>query len=350
MSKGVSERVSVSNAWPVLSRNSSNAVIVVNAAVDHERSIEWGLLQDASILVEKPLTLSVSSSRRLIENARRQGVYIAAAHVFLFADYLINFKKKIQSLNGIVSVDLVWADALREERHGEAKSFDPGLRIFEDCIPHVMSIMEVINPGEPARLVRLEFLRGGAQLELELTSAHTKYTVHLVRNGPMRRRVVTVADAKNFFTLDFSREPGTITNEAEVISASPNWDTLEKPLSQLLTAFFDASTGGGRDRRLETELSLRASNLSEEILLAYQVAQSEWIARNLLDSEKNSDDLCYAINEICASSFNEHILKDKMPHIVQIIKNEAQVTVDTNQLIIRPMDFIKSVLNKIITK
>jgi hypothetical protein len=350
--RGVGERVIAVSSLPVFPERELKAVIVVNAANDHEKSIEWALSQDAAVLVEKPLTLSFSASRRLVDEAERHGAYLAAAHVFLFAEYLVNFKKMIQALDGIISIDVLWADAAVELRHGEAKSFDPGLRIFEDCIPHVMSMLDVLNPGESLRLVRLEFLRGGAQLELVLASTHLRYAVRLVRNGVERRRVLTAADSGKFFTLDFSQEPGRIVNGSETISASPDWATAQKPLSRMLEAFLGAAAGGHRDARLGSALGLRAATLSEEILPAYQAAQAEWLSKRLPDADENDEDLRYALREIGMSGYphSRRINEESLSQIIQNIKYKTQVAVSREQLVARPIDFVKSVLKKFRTK
>lgn len=346
------ERVSVFSSLPVLPGRESKAVVVVNAATDHEKSIDWALSQDAAVLVEKPLTLSSSASRRLVDEADRRGVYMAAAHVFLFAEYLISFKNRIQALDGVVSIDVLWADPAVEARHGEAKSFDPGLRIFEDCIPHVMSMLDVLNPGASLRVVGLEFFRGGAELELVLADLHFRCTVRLVRNGTQRRRVLTAANSENTFILDFSREPGTIVNGSEAISALPDWASTQKPLSRMLEAFLVAAGGGHRDARLGVEVGLRAASLSEEILPAYEAAQAEWLSKRLPGAEENDENLRYALREI-AMSADPHfrpINEESLGQIIQDIKCHAQDAANNEQLVMRPIELVKSVLNKIRTR
>jgi predicted dehydrogenase len=299
--KGVGNRVSASNSLPVLHERDSKAVIVVNACADHEKSIAWALSQGAAVLVEKPLTLSSSAASHLINEAEKRGVYLAAAHVFLFAGYCENFKNSVQVLDKIASVDVVWEDATSEVRHGESKSFDPGVRIFEDCIPHILSILEMLNPGECLRLVRMELLRGGAQLDLVLSSAHCGYTFRLIRNGTTRRRVITLSGTDEFFALDFSQEPGTIVNRSGKVSAPPDWTVAQKPLSCMLESFLDAAGGGSRDLRLGTAVSLRAVCLSEQIFPEYHIAQAQWLENSLLETGENNKDLDYALREVAFS-------------------------------------------------
>jgi hypothetical protein len=161
-----------------------------------------------------------------------------------------------------------------------------------------------------------------------------------------------VADSKNFFTLDFSREPGTIMNEAKAISASLDWASVQKPLSRMLEAFLGAAAGGHCDARLGSEVSLRAASLSEEILPAYQAAQAKWLVKSLLDPEKNDEDLRYAL---CEMGMFDHPLslrinEDNLTQIVQVIKYQAQIAVSRKQLVTRLMDFLKLILNNIKTK
>ncbi len=347
--RGIGERVNALSSLPVLPASESRAVIVVNAAVDHERSVEWAILQGASVLVEKPLTLSFSASRRLVEKAGRQGVYLAAAHVFLFAGYLHSFRREMQALGEVATIDVLWVDAAAEARHGEVKSFDPGLRIFEDCIPHVMSMLEILDPGVSPVVVGLELCRGGAQLDLVLASTARRYTVCLMRNGETRRRVLTATNSAGACTLDFSCEPGTISNGAETMSALPDWASVRKPLSCMLEGFLVAAGGGLRDPRLEPELGLRAARLSEEIAPVYAAAQEVWLSERLVAGSDNDEDLHYALREIAMvddpRSWSVH--EDILNKLVGEVKREAQAVASKNLIVV---ELVKSVLNKIRTK
>jgi len=347
--RGVGERVNVFSSLPVLPASESRAVIVVNTAVDHERSVEWAIAQRATVLVEKPLTLNFSASRLLVEKADRQGVYLAAAHVFLFAGYLHSFRREVQTLGEVATIDVLWADAAVEARHGEVKSFDPGLRIFEDCIPHVMSMLEVLDPGSSPVIAGLELFRGGANLELALASPERRYTVRLVRNGQTRRRVLTAANSAGACTLDFSREPGTITNGAVTMSALPDWASAQKPLSCMLEGFLVAAGGGHRDPRLEPEVGLRAARLSEEISPVYAAAQEEWLSKRLVAASDNDEDLYYALREIAMVGDPQirSIHEDILSKLVGELRREAQAAASKDLLV---AELVKSVLDKIRTK
>lgn len=346
--RGIGKEVSVISSLPVLPERETNFVVVVNAAADHEKSTDWALSQHAAVLVEKPLTLSSSALRRLIIKANKCEVYLAAAHVFLFAEYLINFNKKIKTLQEVDCIDIVWADASVDTRHGEVKSFDPCVRIFEDCLPHVLSILEILEPEESMRLVRMELFKGGAQLYIVLLSRHCRYTVHLIRNGIARRRVITANGKDDCFTLDFSQEPGTIVSRSQIIEAYPDWATSKKPLSCMLEAFFDSAIMGHRDERLGTSVALRATCLSEELLPLYHEAQSQWLAQSLLVAEENDQDVRYALREIAlsADSHPMSVSEDELSRLLQDIKSCVKAPSSRAQFATQPIDFVKSVLIK----
>ena len=72
-----------------------NAIIVVNAASDHEESVEWALGQGCPVLVEKPFCLNFFAAQRLANLALTKNRYLATAHVFLFASYVETFSKLV---------------------------------------------------------------------------------------------------------------------------------------------------------------------------------------------------------------------------------------------------------------
>lgn len=139
----------------------TSAVIVANAARDHEMAIDAGLTVGAAVLVEKPVTLSTNSARRLSDLANDRGLYFASAHVFMFASYIATFAKKVTSSGPIEHIRVIWCDRKMEERYGENKTYDPSLPIYADCLPHVLSIFEILAPDLSLKFVCLSLYRGG---------------------------------------------------------------------------------------------------------------------------------------------------------------------------------------------
>ena len=105
--QGLTDRIQLSSTWPQFSTVHSSAIIVVNAARDHEAAVEHALSIGAPVLVEKPIAINSMDAERLANLASNVNGQIAAAQVFLFARYIENFSKLITSSGQIVSRNLV---------------------------------------------------------------------------------------------------------------------------------------------------------------------------------------------------------------------------------------------------
>lgn len=300
--RGFRQRVHVSPVWPQLLSVKSSAVIVANAARDHERAIEWALAAGIPVLVEKPVALTAVVSQRLVNLARSQNQYFAAAHIFLFARYLEKFSKLVTEEGNIRFIRVHWMDPQAENRYGEQKHYDPGLPVFADWLPHVLSIVGTLTSSLPQRCEGLEFLRGGAHLELELMLADIPCSVQLVRNGDRRQRIIEVATRQKMIRLDFSSEPGTITVGPTTINGDPDWEVKRRPAARMLIAFLQGAAGGALDSRLNIEIGLRASQVIDQTSGLYRSALMRWLIGRLAPMEQMmDDDLRYALSEMLQS-------------------------------------------------
>jgi predicted dehydrogenase len=276
-------------------------VIVANAARDHERAVEWALSRDVPVLVEKPIALTAAASQRLANLARSRNVCFAAGHIFLFARYLDHFSKLVADAEGIRFVRVWWMDPQFESRYGEQKQYDPGLPVFADWLPHVLSIVGNMAPSMPQRCEHLKLLRGGAHLEIELMLGDIPCSVHLVRNGDRRQRLIEVATEKKVLQIDFSKEPGTIIAGSTTMDGDPDWEVKSRPAARMLTAFLHWAAGGEFDSRLNIEIGLRASQVIDQTLGMYRSALMPWLIDRLASQRQVDDDLRYALNEILQS-------------------------------------------------
>ena len=297
--RGLEQRIRVSSGWPNFSSGASNAMIVANAACDHEKAIEYALAKGVPVLVEKPLTLNFAASRRLADLACSQNTYFAAAHVFLFARYVEAFSKIITDENSIQFIRVHWMDPLSENRHGEAKSYDPGLSIYADWLPHIISTLGTLTSSQTQICEKLEFLRGGAHLKIDLQLGDIPCVVELVRNGNCRQRIIEVTTQQKKITLDFAREPGTIVSAASVICGDSDWDIKPKPVAKMLEAFLQGAAGGIQDARLDIAIGLRSSQVIDQTFPLYRAALFPWLSKQILMLKDGDDsDFRYALSEI----------------------------------------------------
>lgn len=294
-------RIHVSSEWPHFASPKSSAVIVANAARDHERAVEWSLASGVPVLVEKPIALTAAAAQRLVDLASRENVRMAPAHIFLFARYLDRFSKLVTDAGTVRSMRVCWTDPRRENRYGEQKRYDPSLPIFADWMPHVLSAVRTLVPHLPDRCENLKVLNGGAHLELDLMLGHIACSVQLVRNSDQRRRIIEVAAGEEILRLDFSREPGTILRGSASMVADPEWESDTRPAARMLTAFLKWAAGGEQDSRLDVTVALQACRIIDQIFHEYSSILMPWLIGKLAVPQQVGDDLHYALSELLQS-------------------------------------------------
>lgn len=299
VARGLESRLDVLADYPRAIEGQSGAVIVANAARDHEKAIAWALSERLPVLVEKPVTLSFDTTRRMAELALNQNTYLAAAHVFLFARYIGEFAQLVAEIGGARSVRLQWMDPRSESRYGEAKSYDPSLTVYADWLPHVLSILGALSPA-PFRLDRkLKVLRGGAQVKIEARLGKIPCDIELVRNADCRQRRIEVVTREGLRTLDFANEPGTIVTGAAPRSGDLAWDTGPRPAAAMLRAFLRGAAGDVRDERLDIRLGLQANQIIDQLSPPYHAALAAWLGEKCSALGEEADaDLRYALSEI----------------------------------------------------
>ena len=342
--RGIGTRLKVSSFFPGQLAGASSAIIVANAACDHEMSVERALCLGAPVLVEKPIALNFSSARRLAELARMQNARLAAANVFLFAGYVERFSKIVAESPGLRSVRVRWSDPRTEIRHGEAKSYDPALPVYADWLPHIISVLTALAGSRPIRCKKVNVMRGGAELEIDLMLGTTPCSIALARNGSSRKRRFEVEAGRNIATLDFSEEPGTIGLDSTSECADPCWASHPKPVSRMLTAFLEGASSGVWDDRLDVSIGLRACDVIEQVSHLYRTALLPWLSQRLLAGE-NDDDLRYALSEILLSEdpHSKVALAEKIEYVFHKIRMRASPFSQNGSLSDDPVGVLRSI-------
>lgn len=343
------QRIQVSTDLPGFSFGSSHAVIVANAARDHEKAAEWALSRRVPVLVEKPLTSSFGASQRLASLALNGNVYFAAAHVFLFARYIDAFADLVTQGKAIQSLYVHWTDPKSECRYGETKSYDPGLPVFADWMPHILPILTILTSCETPKFERLTFFRGGADLRVELMFGAVPCTVQMARNEERRRRRIDVITLQGPISLDFSSEPGIITSGDKVISGDSEWNTAERPASKMLRAFLQGASGGVRDNRLDIGNGLRVSQIIDQMSPQYNSALLSWLGKKLSTIQDGvDDDLYYALNEIFHLEDPNSLMSvsQRIDLVSQYIQEHSTSTLVAELLNYQPISLIRFILRQ----
>lgn len=276
----------------------SGVAIVANAAVNHTPAVKAALTAGVPVLVEKPFAPTLDQIIQMTDLAAETGVYLASAHVFLFANYLRNFADAIQAAGPVKTIEINWCDPKNESRDGGRKSFDSSLPVFVDCLPHIVSILSALIGTSDITYSGISTKRGGAQTNLTLIANGVEVTVRLERNAQSRQRTIAVEAEQGLLSLDFSNEPGTITAGDEARSADLDWSRGPRPMAQMIQAFLQSAGGTEPDPRLNTAVALSAGKLIDAMHPDYAEAMSEWLGDQLLrDRSVIDDDLRYALVE-----------------------------------------------------
>jgi predicted dehydrogenase len=338
VTRSLENRIRVCSDYPKPIAGKTGAVIVANATHDHEKAIEWALYQKLPVLVEKPVTLSFSATQRMVDLANSQNTYLATAHVFLFASYVETFSKLVFNENVIVSIRALWSDPQNESRYGEKKNYDFGLPIYADWLPHIISILDAFIVGPAILSENISFLRGGAHLKINLLYGQIPCQIELSRNHSSRQRIIEVKTEKKKITLDFSREPGVIYINAKEVCVDSDWSHKPKPVSNMLSAFFQASTGGSCDPRLDHSIGLRASQLIDQTTTFYHTALLTWLNSELeKHSYTISSDLHYALAEILQMNDSDSIVPIEQ-RINYLYRNLQEFILRSNDATIKLID------------
>ncbi|CAM8378985.1 Gfo/Idh/MocA family oxidoreductase [Candidatus Methylopumilus planktonicus] len=288
-------RIHFVSEYPLLTVSETTVVIIANAACDHENAIRWALLNRLPVLVEKPVTLSYESTNEIIKLAIKQNTYLAAAHVFLFANYIDNFYKILGGREYIQTIDVKWEDPQSEMRYGVFKSYDSGLPIFADWLPHITSILSLFS-SEPFKLKdNLRVLKGGSHIKADILLGRIFCRIELIRNSDSRKRLIDVTIDSKKISLDFSEEPGFILCEDNMKNSDIDWNNDLKPVSKMLLTFLTTCNKSFPDKRLDIKLGLLANKLIDQVSSKYYDKLSSWLIKEW--SESDDLEFRYAASE-----------------------------------------------------
>ncbi len=296
--RGLGKRIQLSRDWPRPSGSGSCAVLIANAARDHEAAVEWALSFGFAVLVEKPLALTAAAAQRLADLAHERKARFAAAHVFLFARYIENYSSILAETGPIESLRIEWTDPSSEERYGESKRYDASLPVFADWLPHVLSIVGALLPRAVESCRTVEVRKGGAEVKLELIAGDVPCVVRMERNAAQRRRIINAFCGKELIQLDFSTEPGTITHGSSAITGDPHWGSSMHPAPCMAAAFLRWAAGAESDARLDIASGVRACKIIDQVQTPYRSAVIPWLVSRLSGSLTLDDDLRYTLAEV----------------------------------------------------
>jgi len=295
------DRLRAATAWPDFSSNQDrpDAVIVANRVRDHIAGAIAALRAGVAAMVEKPIALPQNKIASLIETAEVNSALLAGSNVFLFARYFEAFAELIATLGRLHNLTFTWVDGRDELHRGEVKSYDAGVTLFDDVLPHIVPMLGSLKFGDPS-LRAVAVRRGGAEITIEVRSDESPATLNLARDGSGRQRLIEIEADGGTAALDFSNEPGFIRAPSFARSGDPLWDSAPRPLAAMLTAFLAAVEGQPLDFRLSPAHAMATGILADAVRGRYVAHQIRWLEQRL--GEPLDAHLRYALSELVAEN------------------------------------------------
>lgn len=275
--------VVISEQLPLLDKKHTDAAIIVNAARDHFSIAKSILLSGIPVLVEKPMTLSSRESQELISIAKTNNVMLCAAHVFLFANYIVLFSGIARRIDDISSVSFAWSDAKNSYRYGESKSYDYTIPVYLDCLPHIISIISFLYSSADVSYDHIVVCFGGAELIIWMKLDSVPFKVRVARDAEKRERTIHII-GRDELKLDFAKEPGLIFRNNNIITDNAKGD-VESPVRTMLTSFLSCCTSSKNDSRFDPLVALKANSIIDSISEDYYA--NNCFADNLLNLDKD---------------------------------------------------------------
>ena len=245
-----------------------DVIIIANSAKDHFKSCMIALSLNISFLVEKPIATTLSEVRELINKTSTKNPNILkVSNIFLFNDYLINFKKILdQKCSSMKFIKLTWLDKQNEVKNGILKTYDPTIPIYIDCMHHIVTILSLFVDIKKMDLNNFFFMKGGSYIKFSLSNQNIDISINLARNMKIRsRKLEIISDDNKKFFVNFSKEPGFISFEEKKIKSDLNWEKSIKPLQKMLECFLKEAKYKKINNKLDFHIALDAAKICNDI-------------------------------------------------------------------------------------
>jgi predicted dehydrogenase len=273
--------------------STTGVAVIANSAHEHRGSVERVLDAGYHAVCEKPLTFSRGESLQLLARAAGLGRELFCTNTYLFADYLHVLRRDWLQGRTFSELELTWADAGGEVRHGEAKSYDSSVPVIHDVLPHVASIVLATHGRFTFDRSSIAVARGGSAVTAQFDGDDLTVRAGLARNAPRRARLLRFSGPAGRVTLDFAAEPGVVSvGDEEGVGVDPDWDAKPRPIAQMLESVMAHFECGVLDDRLGADAALLGNELIDAVAESYVQQQIESLAAG-----SRGDDFAYAAKE-----------------------------------------------------
>jgi predicted dehydrogenase len=276
------------------------AAIVANAARAHAETALQLIRAGIPVLVEKPMALTVGQARALVIAADSYKVKLAPLLTVLHCKYFYHFAHQARAAGEITRVTLTWLDSTEEVRESQTKTYDPGVSVAQDVMPHIWGILySVLNLHlDCCELTDIAVAHGGRSAEYSFAHSNMSIKIEIARDAVTRRRRLELEGRNGSrFALDFTKEPGGITGPGGTVSGDPGWAARPSPIESQIREFLHLNTSDPNS----FEKIMGPVTLAEKASLALRTAQMKMLSAACNSLPRR--DAFYAAREILSDCF-----------------------------------------------
>jgi Oxidoreductase family, NAD-binding Rossmann fold len=325
---GLGERFLLVGSLDAALAERPDAAIVVTPAADHAPTVEALLTNGVPVLVEKPLALSVETARHLVDLAARREIPLCVGLHLLEAKFLHHFLRLLAGRR-IAAVELEWLDPATETRRNDVKSSNLTTHKVDEIIPHLWSILRLIDEEEEPRLGMVKPLARGA-VEVEVSLRQSRARLRFGRRAVARSRWIRLGFGDGGSAeLDYGIEPGRIIIDG-IDQPRLEWDGKVGPLATEIVGFLDI-VRSKRKAMLSPQLALRcigSVELAEAVRIRLTEEEASAAAARLSSggTVRDPDVSAWIVDNIAPSlDLHEPALDHQKQELVELILDAAEM-------------------------
>jgi hypothetical protein len=272
--------------------------IVANSARSHFSSAKFLITNGIPTLIEKPVAMSFIEISELVELSQKHETVACASNVYLFSTAVARYSELMTGSTQRLFIEVEWLDNLSTKAlGGNSVLYDDSVPIYYDWLPHVISILDYLKLW-PMSLDDLSLDHGGSSVMLGCSNNRDTCIIKLSRHESVKSRTLrALSQMGNSTALDFTREPGVVYRNSELVPDNSQLRQSAGPLSKMLTSFISVIEGQNTNSKLDLSIALHAASFIETVNPRYLDAQKLWIERHYDRSKVPSRGIIYAVTE-----------------------------------------------------
>jgi hypothetical protein len=322
---GLSSRVKILKEIKPLSTKEIGIAFVVNSAYLHEFTTKNLLKHGYNVVCEKPISFSRNGTVKLIKFAAKKKLQLFCTNTYSFATYLKKLKDVYLKKKSFSDIYITWSDPKKEIRYKQIKSYDSGVPIIYDILPHVANILYATIGNFKLKFNSLNVKKGGSKVSIYYQNKKMNIFINLERNAIRRKRFIKFISPKNKYFFDFKNEPGLISINNQVKFKIDNkWSARPNPISIMINSVISFFELRKKDTRLSLTTSLLGNEMIDIVAKDYVHNQIQFINNHNKNLVKyNRQSITYALKECSSIKKRSMIYLRKKNPLYELILNTA---------------------------